>query len=128
MTDCNELRERAEAATPGPWRAGVHPVQDDSVVWGPGSEEFLANVDGDQVLGGVAYDVNAANARFIAAANPAAVLHLLRERDELEAKLERVKALPKRWRKETREAYAAQWGPIRETREDFAREVEDVIG
>lgn len=85
----NDLREKAEAATPGPWEAT------DGVVWidtreqvccGRGYQECCGEPD---VIGGQekVADTNAPNAAYIAAANPAAIIALLDELDALRAKV-----------------------------------------
>jgi len=82
MIDINELRRLAQAATPGPWKTGQY----------LGSlRQFVIHTDvGDKGRGSdVAFtfsafgsDETVANARLIAAANPAAITELL---DRLEA-------------------------------------------
>ena len=68
----NELRKLAEDATPGPWiKRGYVP--------GIG-----CGVDG---VTAVAHHTTSADADFIAAANPAAILALIQQRDELLAAL-----------------------------------------
>lgn len=65
-----ELKRLAEAATPGPW---------DVAVW-------TCGVRGCEVKRGIdriGCDLHFPNAEFIAAANPAAILELIRQRDEL---------------------------------------------
>lgn len=86
-----DLRALAEAATPGPWEA-----QGGLVVAQPGP---LAKYVCD------AFDEPQASERdasFIAAANPAAILALLDERDALAAKVERVEARARRCRPDPR--------------------------
>jgi hypothetical protein len=67
----NELRQLAQAATPGPWydRAGV-----------------LRGTGGG--IKPIATIYNGLNSPYIAAANPAAILALIQQRDELLAALE----------------------------------------
>lgn len=91
--DAAELRRLAEAATPGPWEAF-------GAVDGRRGERWLGvTTDMRAIESARAGDVFAAqdctrqDALFIAAANPAAVLALLDERDALAAKVERVRAL-----------------------------------
>jgi hypothetical protein len=83
MVDLAELKRLAEAATPGPWGAFDHYCGRDpetagqyaqSRLVGPGRFDTVAEVrqGNDDILGSVD-----ANAAFIAAANPAAVLSLL---------------------------------------------------
>lgn len=78
-----ELKRLAEAATPGPWVAIL--TGDGTQGWvGTGPAQFLKqDYDGE-------YDAN--DARYISAANPAAVLDLLSERDALKAENERLRA------------------------------------
>ena len=68
-----ELKRLAEAATPGPWydRAGV-----------------LRGTGGG--IKPIATIYNGLNSPYIAAANPAAILELIRQRDELLAALKRI--------------------------------------
>ena len=88
MTDTNELRRLAQAATPGPWHfwrgwVAADIDSDGGIIIAerptPSGGKYQARVDG--------------NFRFIAAANPAAITELLdrleaaeKERDELLAK------------------------------------------
>ena len=90
--DLAELRRLAEAATPGPWEAF-------GAVDGRRGERWLGvTTDMRAIESARAGDVFAAqdctrqDALFIAAANPAAVLALLDERDALAAKVARVRA------------------------------------
>jgi hypothetical protein len=66
MTDHDELRRLAQAATPGPWTSTGFRVSDTTVA------KYLT-----------ARTETHADAAFIAAANPATVIALLDERDEL---------------------------------------------
>ena len=75
--DLAEMRRLAEAATPGPWSTAA----------------FQLVIDVAQRID-VGMCGHRDDAAFIAAANPAAVLALLDERDALAAKVERVRALP----------------------------------
>jgi len=70
-----ELKQKALAATPGPWydRAGV-----------------LRGTGGG--IKPIATIYNGLNSPYIAAANPATILALIAERDELAAKLDRAQA------------------------------------
>ena len=95
MVDTNELRQLAEAATPGPWKVGQY-------LGSP--RQFVIHMDvGDKGRGSdIAFtsasfdnDETIANASLIAAANPAAINELLdrleaaeKERDALRAELE----------------------------------------
>ncbi|MBX3533368.1 MAG: ead/Ea22-like family protein [Xanthobacteraceae bacterium] len=75
-----ELRELAEAATPGPWAATLD--ENYSVVTGPdGAAIALPDYETGICL-------EEADAAFIAAANPKTVLALLAERDRLREALE----------------------------------------
>jgi len=77
VTDHTELREKALAATPGPWEAT-------KTAWGM----TLDDHDGAMIFietCGVTYSADPADAEFIAAANPAVVLSLLDENDRLRA-------------------------------------------
>ena len=85
--DLAELRRLAEAATPGPWE-----WDDDHAR--PGLRHGRS-FGGVLFRCGALYGPDAADAAFIAAANPAVVLALLAERDALAAKVERVRALHK---------------------------------
>ena len=70
MTDHNELRKLALAATPGPWQAQQRNKQEAIYIVGPAGVPPACHA------------FYADNAAYIAAANPATVLALL---DELEA-------------------------------------------
>lgn len=81
MSDYSELKRLAEAATPGPWACGDKP---EGRFWHIGA--------GNQAIGSTyaasknssMASVFEANARFIAAANPAAVLALIAENERLQ--------------------------------------------
>ena len=95
--DLAELRRLAEAATPGPWEAF-------GAVDGRRGERWLGvTTDMRAIESARAGDVFAAqnctrqDALFIAAANPAAVLALLAERDALAAAAERARVLATEW-------------------------------
>jgi hypothetical protein len=75
-----ELRKLAKAATVGVWKASGFSVNSKEHGWAT-----IANTELD-------YDGMAENAAYIAAANPAAILALLDERDQLQAENERLKA------------------------------------
>ena len=85
MIDINELRQLAQAATPGPWKTGQY----------LGSlRQFVIHTDvGDKGRGSdVAFtsaafgnDETVANARLIAAANPAAINELINRLEEAES-------------------------------------------
>lgn len=72
MTNLDELRKKAEAATPGPWRVGTPP---------PNGEHTIGNMKGLMVavatVGAGLCSLD--NAKYIAAANPAVVLELIAE-------------------------------------------------
>ena len=81
MIDINELRRLAQAATPGPWK--MLPVGDGRQKFAVANSEFLSILtvtDEGGATFGTVYDD--ADARFIAAANPATVIELL---DRIEA-------------------------------------------
>ena len=76
MIDINELRRLAQAATPGPWK--MLPVGDGRQKFAVADSEFLSILtvtDEGGATFGTVYDD--ADARFIAAANPATVSELL---------------------------------------------------
>ena len=88
MTTHDELRKLAEAATPGPWIEDSENHPDDISIWaGPADDgQFLGNMGTDHVRQlGVTCDVERANARFIAAANPQTILALLDELGQCKA-------------------------------------------
>lgn len=81
MIDINELRRLTQAATPGPWK--MLPVGDRRQNFAVADSEFLSILtvtDEGGATFGTVYDD--ADAKFIAAANPAAINELL---DRLEA-------------------------------------------
>jgi len=75
-----ELKRLAEAATPGPW------YDRDGVLRGTGGG-----------IKPIATIYNGLNSPYIAAANPAAVLELIRQRDELLASLKEARELVEDW-------------------------------
>ncbi|MDV7209933.1 ead/Ea22-like family protein [Azotobacter beijerinckii] len=82
MVDWSELNRLAEAATPGPWRIGkANRDESDIGIHGAGDGSIVADVCSD-VWG----DADA-NAEFIAAANPAAILALIAENERLKQEL-----------------------------------------
>ena len=99
--DVAELRRLAEAATPGPWYLdGPWWYGDDDSAYCISTAEdvgrIAVTIAPPRYIFGGEREVRDANARFIAAANPATVLALLdaaAERDALAAKVERVRAL-----------------------------------
>ena len=83
MIDINELRRRAQAATPGPWK--MLPVGDGRQKFAVADSEFLSILtvtDEGGATFGTVYDDD--DARFIAAANPAAISELLDRLEEAE--------------------------------------------
>ena len=81
-----ELKRLAEAATPGPWtdQACFHGED----CWCRiAISESAKDQDGDPYVIFHPGSVGARDARFIAAANPAAILELIRQRDQLLAAL-----------------------------------------
>ncbi len=73
--DLDKLRALAQAATPGPWRIGVFPLE----CAGPGDVVVDNEIGAYTILAGNSNfpDDAKANAAFSAAANPAAILELL---------------------------------------------------
>lgn len=87
--DFQALREMAKKATPGKWEAFIHTASRTCSVHTPGDKRC------DNVVKWSGFDgqKNAeANAKFIAAANPAAVLVLLSRLDELRIEVESANA------------------------------------
>ena len=81
MIDINELRRLTQEATPGPWK--MHPVGDGRQKFTVADSEFLSILtvtDEGGATFGTVYDD--ADAKFIAAVNPATISELL---DRLEA-------------------------------------------
>lgn len=77
--EMQELKRLAESATPGPWRASLDGTEQDGWVMGPnGACDYLTT--------GYEGEMAAKDVRFIAAANPAAVLSLIARIEELEGK------------------------------------------
>ncbi len=79
-----ELKRLAEAATPGPWEV----------------DDMLADLSGIEIcsaMGMVCDDISENDARFVASANPAVVLELIRQRDELLAALKNARELVEDW-------------------------------
>lgn len=81
-----ELKRLAEAATPGPWEYDHGCIADNGKAI---ISEYFVRLDGDDVS--IAANIidpescrpSKSNAAYIAAANPSAVLELIRQRDEL---------------------------------------------
>ena len=79
----NELRQLAQAATPGPWRAAISSSMVNSVCTTFETVcETGKNID---------------DALYIAAANPAAIIALIQQRDELLAALKDARELVDDW-------------------------------
>ena len=77
--EMEELKRLAESATPGPWRASMDGTGNDGWLMGPnGVLDFLAT--------GYEGEMAAKDVRFIAAANPQAVLSLIARIEELEGR------------------------------------------
>ena len=91
MTDRNHLRRVAEAATLGPWTATAWNGTEEGG-WAAIGPHHLGEIDEDDGPGSPSFDKAMADAAFIAAANPAAVLELLDRIAALEALLR--EALP----------------------------------
>src|SRR5690606_24419687 len=95
-----ELKALAEKATPGPWVSFIRPsVQ---AVFGPDgvqpdSQGTVVNWPGFDSSDQTKMQ-RKANARYIAAANPAVILQLLAERDALLAERDALKKDAERWR------------------------------
>ena len=98
-TDINELRRLAQGAAPGPWK--MVPVGDGRQKFAVADSEFLPILtvtDEGGTTFGTVYDD--ADAKFIAAANPATVSELInrleaveKERDALRAELSKQQTL-----------------------------------
>ena len=96
MIDTKELRRLTQEATPGPWK--MLPVGDGRQKFAVADSEFLSILtvtDEGGATFGTVYDD--ADAKFIAAANPAAVLglldrlaHMREARDNARAEVERL--------------------------------------
>lgn len=86
MTDKEELRRLAQAATPGPWEKGT--------IVGLQFPIVCCAMDGIRLnvahVAGIRNGEGLNNAAFIAAANPAVVLELLDEIERLRAEVERL--------------------------------------
>ncbi len=88
MTD---LRRLAEAATPGPWEAQCY--DDGRSGKEPWFVDTHAYPDGPEPVIAATYPLDAADAAYIAAANPQAVLALLDRVARLEEALDRIEAI-----------------------------------
>lgn len=95
-----EIRERAEAASPGPWERGLNEwaVQISSVFWGDGRLLAEMNILNEaDMVDPVAYERSEPNAEFIAHAREdvpwllAEVVRLMAEREAREAALTRIR-------------------------------------
>ena len=75
-----ELKRLAEAATPGPWAHGV---------------TWIEHLGGIVALGNTARSKQ--DVAYVAAANPSAILELIRQRDELLAALKDARELVDDW-------------------------------
>jgi hypothetical protein len=106
MSDYAELKRLAEAATPGPWwdEKNLHWYQPMTMVVSEKCQvaRFVRNEVQYSCTVGKA-EREWANAEFIAAANPAAVMALIAERDQLKAENESLRrdAERYRWLRET---------------------------
>lgn len=88
-TNIEELKRLAEAATPGPWQSGG---------------DWIEVCDETAFDDGVLISISNSNSRacwddlaYIAAANPAAVLELIRQRDELLESLKDAREMVSDW-------------------------------
>lgn len=91
MTPHAELRMLAEAATPGPW---VHWFEEGP--WGDGNEVVVRKAHATSTLANLNRHENAAaNAAYIAAANPTRILALLTETERLTARVARLEGATK---------------------------------
>ena len=90
MMNIEELKRLAEAATPGPWVS--HPKGYYGAVCRADDPYDLVAVTHGQRRNNVL-----ANEAYIAAANPAAILELIRQRDELLAALKDARELVDDW-------------------------------
>lgn len=83
VMDIEKLKRLAESATPGPWVAAISTNMDNKVCHSFGDICQTGKDIGDAI--------------FIAAANPAAVLELIRQRDELLAALKDAREMVDDW-------------------------------
>jgi hypothetical protein len=91
-----ELKRLAQAATPGPWAVNDDPLINEGAPHlmtkdGYAIADFWGNESSLGLKG------NERNAAYIAAANPAAVLDLIQQRDELLAALKEARELVEDW-------------------------------
>jgi hypothetical protein len=92
----DELRKLAQAATPGPWVVNGDPLVNEGAPHlmtedGYAIADFWGNESSLGLKG------NERNADYIAAANPAAILALIQQRDELLAALKDARELVDDW-------------------------------
>ncbi len=87
-----ELKRLAEAATPGPWEYEDH-GRLTGIIWGT-NDYAIARLAYD---GQVSDEKVDATGSYIAAANPAAVLELIRQRDELMEALKDAREMVSDW-------------------------------
>lgn len=86
----NELRKLAQAATPGPWVVNGDPLVNEGAPHLMTEDGYaIADFWGSESSLGL--KGNEQNAAFIAAANPAAILTLIQQRDELLAALKHIR-------------------------------------
>ena len=87
-----ELKRLAEAATPGPWNTspGGCGIIGPDKQWLGGMNDWVCEYSEEMTQ-------SENNAAFIAAANPAAVLELIRQRDELLAALKDAREMVSDW-------------------------------
>lgn len=110
--DRDRLRELAERATPGPWRAfdldGIYYTPEE---WAKPSAEMVPADEAWDVLGphtmgnGADGAMTRETAKFIAAAHPGAVLALLDDLRDARERAERARIVADHWRRATLE-----WG------------------
>lgn len=89
----NELRKLAQAATPGPWVAGGPSFGEPFPVW---CDEVVTESGGDSpesvcLCPSGAEESSTDDMSYIAAANPAAILAMIQQRDELLAALKHIR-------------------------------------
>jgi hypothetical protein len=95
----NELRKLAQAATPGPWAAGGPSFGAPMPVW---CDEVVTEYGGDSpesvcLCPSGAEETSTDDMSYIAAANPAAILALIQQRDDLLAALKDARELVDDW-------------------------------
>ncbi|AXE32745.1 hypothetical protein DK842_17730 [Chromobacterium phragmitis] len=105
------LRAAAEAATPGPWRTGGSKPDGLHEITVYGSQVVIDTDIGPKVLleGNSNFQAESvANAAYIAAANPAAVLALLGHIDAQAARIAELERVAARYRWLTQDAYIGE--------------------